>query len=174
MSNCLAGRKKKKTKLSKSAETFISLPGRSCESKSGAQGEHYLTFSAVLAFFLRDTECRPASLTHGGVTGNGRSLKERVGNWTRSLFSQNWMHHISSYSCCLIQSGNFCQPPLINLAIRPMVGWLNSQTLNSGITRRVAFPKHPQPQLKSCIWFGFPQMALLLTLIKHRKNKTAI
>lgn len=109
--------------------------------------------------------------------GIGRSLKKGAGNELPHQVicsPHNWMHHISSHPCGSSKAVNFCQSPLINLAVSPMVGWANSQTLNSGITHRVAFPKHPQPQLKSCIWFGFPQMALLLTLIKHRKNKTAI
>lgn len=106
------------------------------------------------------------------MAGMGKSWESNTA--PSNLLPNNWMRRISSYLCCLSKTQNFCQSPLINLAISPMVGWVNFQTLNSGITHRVAFPKHPQPQLKSCIWFGFPQMALLLTLIKHRKNKTAI
>lgn len=109
---------------------------------------------------------------------NGRHLKESWALDTHQVicYPHNWTHHIAICLCCLRKALNFCQPPLINLATSPVVGWVNSQILNSGITHRVAlaFPKHSQSQLKSCVWFGFPQMVLLLTLIKHRKNKTAI
>lgn len=81
---------------------------------------------------------------------------------------------ILSYLGWVSKTKNLCQLPLIDLVVSPLAAGWTFPTRNSRITRQVAFPKYPQPQLKSCVWFGFPRTVLLLTLIKHRKNKTAI